>query len=71
MEQTYHDWVPQLILREPCEYASVIAQPPGQAVTAQVAISLAEAEAASIVAAGPLWRSTAGEWSTSCGPARI
>lgn len=53
MQQTYRDWVPQLILREPCEYASVIAHPPGQAVTAQVAISLAEAEAASIVAAGP------------------
>ena len=53
MQQTYRDWVPQLILREPCEYASVIAHPPGQTVTAQVAISLAEAEAASIVAAGP------------------
>ncbi|MGD0440774.1 MAG: glycosyltransferase [Acidimicrobiales bacterium] len=52
MEQTYRDWAPQLILREPCEYASVVARPTRPAVTAQVAISLAQAEAASIAAAG-------------------
>ncbi len=53
MRQACRDWVPQLILREPCEYASAIARPLGRAVTAQVAISLAEAEAASIAVAGP------------------
>ena len=53
MEQVFSDFDPQLILREPCEYASAIARPGGHAVTAQVAISLAEAEAASIAAAGP------------------
>jgi hypothetical protein len=53
MKQAFLDFDPQLILREPCEYASVIARPGGHAVTAQVAISLAEAEAASIAAAAP------------------
>ena len=34
MRQACRDWVPQLILREPCEYASAIARPLGRAVTA-------------------------------------
>jgi UDP:flavonoid glycosyltransferase YjiC (YdhE family) len=53
MQQAYRDWLPHLIFRETCEYASVIARPVGPAVIAQVAISLAEAEAASIAASGP------------------
>ncbi len=47
------EWTPDLVLRDPCEYASaVVAQRLGIP-TAQVAISLAEVEAGSIVAATP------------------
>ena len=54
MQRAYREWAPHLVLREPCEYASAVARPPGGALTAQVAISLAEAEAASIAAAAPV-----------------
>jgi UDP:flavonoid glycosyltransferase YjiC (YdhE family) len=53
MRQACAEWSPRLVLREPCEYASaVVAQQLGIA-HAQVAISLAEAEAGSIAAAAP------------------
>jgi UDP:flavonoid glycosyltransferase YjiC (YdhE family) len=53
MERAFADWRPDLLLRDPCEYASAIVA--GQAGTpvAQVAISLAEAEDASITVAAP------------------
>ena len=51
MREACAEWSPHLVLREPCEYASaVVAQQMGIR-HAQVAISLAEAEAGSIVAA--------------------
>jgi UDP:flavonoid glycosyltransferase YjiC (YdhE family) len=51
MGEACAEWSPHLVLREPCEYASaVVAQQMGIR-HAQVAISLAEAEAGSIVAA--------------------
>jgi UDP:flavonoid glycosyltransferase YjiC (YdhE family) len=53
MEKTCADWAPDLVLREPCEYASVLAAGRLAIPTAQVAISLAEAEAHSIAVAGP------------------
>jgi UDP:flavonoid glycosyltransferase YjiC (YdhE family) len=53
MKQACAEWSPHLVLREPCEYASaVVAQQMGIR-HAQVAISLAEAEAGSIAAATP------------------
>jgi UDP:flavonoid glycosyltransferase YjiC (YdhE family) len=53
MRQACAEWSPHLVLREPCEYASaVVAQQMGIP-HAQVAISLAEAEAGSIAAAAP------------------
>jgi UDP:flavonoid glycosyltransferase YjiC (YdhE family) len=53
MEATLRTWAPQLVLRETCEYASAIASPAADSLTVQVAISLAEAEAASIASAAP------------------
>jgi len=47
------EWLPDLVLREPCEYASAIVAGQRGISTAQVAISLAEAEARSITAAAP------------------
>jgi len=53
MRETCAEWSPHLVLREPCEYASaVVAQHMGIR-HAQVAISLAEAEAGSIATAAP------------------
>ncbi len=53
MERTCFEWEPDLVLREPCEYASAVVAPRLRIPTAQVAISLARAEAASIAAAAP------------------
>lgn len=47
------DWRPDLVLREPCEYASAIVAVEEDLVAAQVAISLAEVEAGSLAAAAP------------------
>jgi len=53
MERTCSQWRPDLVLRDPCEYASAVVAPRLGIRTAQVAISLAEGEAASIAAAAP------------------
>jgi UDP:flavonoid glycosyltransferase YjiC (YdhE family) len=53
MEQTCAEWFPDLVLRDPCEYASAVVAHRLGISTAQVAISLAEAEAGSITAAAP------------------
>ena len=53
MRQTCADWSPHFVLREPCEYASAVVAHSLGIPNAQVAISLAEAEAASIAAAAP------------------
>lgn len=53
MEQICTQWRPDLVLREPCEYASAVVAPPLGIRTAQVAISLAVNEAGSITAAAP------------------
>ena len=47
------DWSPHFVLREPCEYASAVVAHQMGIPSAQVAISLAEAEAASIATAAP------------------
>src|SRR5262249_2947049 len=47
MERACAEWRPDLVLREPCEYASAVVAGATGVPTAQVAISLAEAEAAS------------------------
>jgi UDP:flavonoid glycosyltransferase YjiC (YdhE family) len=53
MERTCARWGPDLVLRDPCEYASAVVAPRLGVPTAQVAISLAEVEAGSIRAATP------------------
>jgi UDP:flavonoid glycosyltransferase YjiC (YdhE family) len=53
MEDAWGDWVPDLVLREPAEYASAVLAARTRTPIAQVAISLAEAEAGSIAAAAP------------------
>ena len=53
MEQICTEWRPDLVLREPCEYASAVVAGRLGIPTAQVAISLAEAEAGSIDVAAP------------------
>jgi len=53
MERALADWRPDLVLREPCEYASAVVAERVGVPTAQVAISLAEGEDASITVAGP------------------
>jgi UDP:flavonoid glycosyltransferase YjiC (YdhE family) len=53
MRQMCVDWSPHIVLREPCEYASVVVAHHIGIPTVQVAISLAEAEDASIAAAAP------------------
>jgi UDP:flavonoid glycosyltransferase YjiC (YdhE family) len=53
MRRTCADWRPDLILREPCEYASAVAAGELGVPVAQVAISLAEAEDGSIADAAP------------------
>ena len=53
MEQTFAEWAPDLVLRDPSEYASAVVAHRLGIPTAQVAISLADAEASSIAAAAP------------------
>ena len=53
MRQACADWSPDFVLRDPCEYASAVVAHQMGIPSAQVAISLAEAEAASIAAAAP------------------
>ena len=53
MWQTCVDWSPDFVLREPCEYASAVVAHQLGIPNAQVAVSLAEGEAASISAAAP------------------
>jgi UDP:flavonoid glycosyltransferase YjiC (YdhE family) len=53
VERACAEWRPDLVLRDPCEYASAVVVPPLGIPAAQVAISLAEGEAASIDAAAP------------------
>jgi UDP:flavonoid glycosyltransferase YjiC (YdhE family) len=53
MEEAWGDWLPDLVLREPAEYASAVLAARTRTPIAQVAISLAEAEAGSIAAAAP------------------
>src|SRR3954452_14858857 len=53
MEDAWCDWVPDLVLRDPTEYASAVLAGRTQTPIAQVAISLAQAEAGSIAAAAP------------------
>jgi UDP:flavonoid glycosyltransferase YjiC (YdhE family) len=53
MERIFEYWSPQLVLREPCEYASaIVAQRTGTPV-AQIGISFSDVEAASIMVAAP------------------
>ena len=53
MERACAEWRPDIVLREPCEYASAVVAGRLHIPNAQVAISLAEGEAASIAAAAP------------------
>jgi UDP:flavonoid glycosyltransferase YjiC (YdhE family) len=53
MRRTCADWSPDFLLREPCEYASAVVAREMGIPSAQVAISLAEAEANSIAVAAP------------------
>lgn len=53
MAQICADWRPDLVLREPCEYASAVVSGRTAIPVAQVATSLAEAEAGSIATAAP------------------
>lgn len=53
MMRTVGEWAPDLILREPCEYASAVAAGDAGVAVAQVAISFAEAEHGCIEIAGP------------------
>jgi UDP:flavonoid glycosyltransferase YjiC (YdhE family) len=53
VERACAEWSPDLVLREPCEYASAVVAGRLGIPSAQVAISLAEAEAGSITAAAP------------------
>jgi len=53
MENVCSSWKPDLLLREPCEYASAVVASEMDLRVAQVAISLADGEEASIVAAAP------------------
>jgi UDP:flavonoid glycosyltransferase YjiC (YdhE family) len=53
MDAACAEWRPDLVLRDPCEYASAVVAHDRSIPVAQVAISLAEAEAGSIVAAAP------------------
>jgi UDP:flavonoid glycosyltransferase YjiC (YdhE family) len=53
MENVCMSWAPDLVLREPCEYSSAVVASRLGLPVAQVAISLAEGEEASITAASP------------------
>lgn len=53
MARLFDGWKPDVVLREPCEYASAVVALGLEVPTAQVAISLAEVEAGSITVASP------------------
>jgi hypothetical protein len=53
MDATFTRWQPDVVLRDPCEYASAVVVPPSGIVVAQVAIGLAEVEWNSIDVAAP------------------
>ena len=53
MEQVCARWAPDLVLRDPCEYSSAVVAHRLGIPTAQVAISLAAVESASIATAAP------------------
>jgi UDP:flavonoid glycosyltransferase YjiC (YdhE family) len=53
MREAFADWGPDLVLRDPCEYASAAVAASYGIPTATVAISLAAAEGGSIAAASP------------------
>ncbi|MGH9006209.1 MAG: glycosyltransferase, partial [Acidimicrobiales bacterium] len=53
MVETVGEWAPDLILRDPCEYASAVAAGDAGVAVAQVAISFAVAEHGCIGVAGP------------------
>jgi UDP:flavonoid glycosyltransferase YjiC (YdhE family) len=53
MERALFEWQPDVVLRDPCEYASAVAAARLDIPTAQVAIGLAEVEWASTELAGP------------------
>ncbi len=53
MERICAEWKPDLVLRDPCEYASAVVASRLAIPTAQVAISLAQAEMGSIAVAAP------------------
>jgi UDP:flavonoid glycosyltransferase YjiC (YdhE family) len=56
LERIAAEWRPDLILREPCEYASAVVAYRDGIPSAQVGISLAEVEAGSLRVAGPALR---------------
>jgi UDP:flavonoid glycosyltransferase YjiC (YdhE family) len=53
MDRVFAGWQPDIVLRDPCEYASAVIAPPLDVATAQVAIGLAEVEWGSIAIAAP------------------
>jgi len=53
MDQAIREWVPDLVLREPCEYASAVVGREHGVRIAQVAVSLADVESGSIEIASP------------------
>ncbi|HLI25397.1 MAG TPA: glycosyltransferase [Acidimicrobiales bacterium] len=53
MQQIFKGWRPDLVIREPCEYASAVVAHRTRTPVAQVAISFADLEARSIEVAGP------------------
>jgi UDP:flavonoid glycosyltransferase YjiC (YdhE family) len=53
MERTCRQWLPDVVVREPCEYSSAIVAFRRGIPVVQVAISLAQGEAASIAVAAP------------------
>jgi hypothetical protein len=53
MVRLFDDWKPDVVLREPCEYASAVVAHGLGVPTVQIAISLADVEAGSITVAAP------------------
>jgi UDP:flavonoid glycosyltransferase YjiC (YdhE family) len=54
MERIFAYWSPQLVLREPCEYASAVVAQRTDTPVAQIAISFSDVEADSIMVAAPV-----------------
>jgi UDP:flavonoid glycosyltransferase YjiC (YdhE family) len=53
LDRVFASWQPDIVLRDPCEYASAVIAHPLDVATAQVAIGLAEVEWGSIAIAAP------------------